>query len=237
MGDMSIYCTSTRVSLRYLSKAKIFTPSYRTNVAFFILRIDMPRSTINLFITERARGSRGAGCAGRSGSPPHFPTLSRLRIDRPRQFPLTLRSYRSLWFHGVFYTDPIVCRPSQASKVYSSSPSERENKMAEKHSPEPVGRVVRTSSAPMPRLDSQRRALPSDTGFHTGVVRPMPSSKGGMRPPINACTVTKIEGITKIRCDRVLPCSNCRIVQKACSSVGSTQGIRQSKQRVLISSQ
>ncbi|RKK96458.1 hypothetical protein BFJ68_g14385 [Fusarium oxysporum] len=43
--------------------------------------------------------------------------------------------------------------------------------------------------------------------------------------------------LRKIRCDRLFPCSNCRTVQKACSLVGSTQGIRQSKQRVLISSQ
>ncbi|EMT62898.1 hypothetical protein FOC4_g10001095 [Fusarium odoratissimum] len=49
--------------------------------------------------------------------------------------------------------------------------------MAEEHSPEPVGRVVRTSSTPIPRLDRQRQELPSNTGFHIGVVRPMPSSK------------------------------------------------------------
>ncbi|KAF4343945.1 hypothetical protein FBEOM_2102 [Fusarium beomiforme] len=49
--------------------------------------------------------------------------------------------------------------------------------------------------------------------------------------------MAKIEATTKIRCDRSFPCSNCRAVQKACSSIGSTQGIRQSKQRVLISSQ
>uniref|UniRef100_A0A0C4DIA1 Uncharacterized protein n=1 Tax=Fusarium oxysporum (strain Fo5176) TaxID=660025 RepID=A0A0C4DIA1_FUSOF len=56
--------------------------------------------------------------------------------------------------------------------------------MAEEHSPEPVGRVVRTSSTSMSRLDSQRRELPSNTGCHIGVVRPMPSSKDYFRVPI-----------------------------------------------------
>ncbi|KAJ0140496.1 hypothetical protein HZ326_16624 [Fusarium oxysporum f. sp. albedinis] len=80
--------------------------------------------------------------------------------------------------------------------------------MAEEHSPEPVGRVC------------DRCRL----------------RKVGCAP-IKACTVAKIEATIKIRCDRLFPCSNCRTVQKACSLVGSTQGIRQSKQRVLISSQ
>ncbi|KAL6414158.1 hypothetical protein AUP68_00676 [Ilyonectria robusta] len=43
--------------------------------------------------------------------------------------------------------------------------------------------------------------------------------------------------LRKIRCDRLYPCSNCQAVQKSCSSIGASQRGRESKQRVLISSQ
>ncbi|KAH6867834.1 hypothetical protein B0T10DRAFT_502083 [Thelonectria olida] len=66
-----------------------------------------------------------------------------------------------------------------------------------------------------------------------------PGHEGGERPASDdlarrACDQCRTR---KIRCDKELPCSNCRTAERSCTSIGVGKRPREPRQRVLISSQ